>query len=67
MADNDMRYLVQWEDSYLSVIEKRNIIEPLKENYKEGELILANFGTKSYEAVIQEIHGKFLSFARKER
>lgn len=29
MADNDMRYLVQWEDSYLSVIEKRNIIEPL--------------------------------------
>lgn len=54
-----MLYLIQWEDRYLSVIEKNKIVQPKKQTYEEQELITAKYGkNKSYEAVICEVHRK---------
>lgn len=48
----------------MSVIEFKRIVSPLKKatEYKEGELIKAEFAKKIYEAVICEISSKCLKF-----
>ncbi|XP_045163200.2 uncharacterized protein LOC123527657 [Mercenaria mercenaria] len=54
-----MYFLIQWEDRFMSVIDIKHIVKPVKNKfaYKEGEIIRAQFGKKnSYEAVICEIH-----------
>ncbi|XP_045178479.1 uncharacterized protein LOC123538438 [Mercenaria mercenaria] len=59
MADDLMYFLIQWEDRFMSVIDIKHIVKPVKNKfaYKEGEIIRAQFGKKnSYEAVICEIH-----------
>ncbi|XP_053405862.1 uncharacterized protein LOC128546157 isoform X3 [Mercenaria mercenaria] len=59
MADDLMYFLIQWEDRFMSVIDIKHIVKPVKNKfvYKEGENIRAQFGKKnSYEAVICEIH-----------
>ena len=63
MADSIMHFLIQWEDRYLSVIERKHILHPVKGEleYYEGELITALFGKqKTYEAVICEIHREYI-------
>lgn len=60
MADDlDMLYLIQWEDRFLSIIDKKQIVHPKKETYHEQDLITAIYGkNKTYEAVICEVHRK---------
>ena len=49
------KYLVQWEDQLLFVIKKYQILEPQKDQYIPGEIIVAAYNKKRYEAVICDI------------
>ena len=52
--------IVQWEDSFTSLINLNYVVFPKKKVhlFTEGEYVVALYGKKKYKARISEISGK---------